>query len=149
MLGERCQVTTTLDEKGRIALPARLRHKLKEAGIDALVLTCVDGGIRAFAPQFFAERIEGPFQDQDPFSPNAQAYFHAVLADAEDCAMDQQGRVRIPNRLRDDAGLERDCVLISVMQWIEIWSPERWNEVRSRAKLDYARVRAGGANREG
>lgn len=130
-----------MDDKGRIALPARLRHKLQEAGVDALVLTCVDGGIRAFTPEYFAQRIEGPFHDRDPFDPTAQAYFHAVLADAEDCGLDNQGRLRIPTRLRQDAGLERECVLISVMQWIELWEPSRWEQVRGQAIADYARVR--------
>lgn len=130
-----------MDDKGRIALPARLRHKLQEAGVDSLVLTCVDGGIRAFTPEYFAQRVEGPFQDRDPFDPAAQAYFHAVLADAEDCGLDAQGRMRIPPRLRQDAGLERECVLISVMQWIELWEPARWEQTRGQAIADYARAR--------
>ena len=141
MLGERCQVSTSLDDKGRIALPARLRHKINDAGIESLVLTCVDGGIRAFTPDYFAQRVEGPFQDRDPFDPVAQAYFHAVLADAEDCAVDPQGRLRIPNRLRQDAGLDRECVLISVMQWIELWDPARWEATRQQAIHEYARAR--------
>lgn len=130
-----------MDDKGRIALPARLRHKLQEAGVDTLVLTCVDGGIRAFTHEYFAQRVEGPFQDRDPFDPTAQAYFHAVLADAEDCSIDAQGRMRIPSRLRQDAGLDKDCVLISVMQWIELWEPARWEQTRGQAIADYARAR--------
>lgn len=142
MLGERCQVRTSLDAKGRIGLPARLRHKLKDAGIDALVLTCVDGGIRAFPPEYFAERIEGPYAERDPFDPSAQAYFHAVLADAEDCTVDGQGRVRIPARLRDDARLTKEVIVISVMQWLELWDPDEWEAVRARAKSDYTRIRS-------
>ncbi|MCB9761942.1 MAG: hypothetical protein H6739_19110 [Alphaproteobacteria bacterium] len=148
MLGERCQVTTSLDGKGRISLPARLRHKLNDEGINALVLTCVDGGIRAFTPRYFAERIEGPFNDRDPFDPDAQAYFHAVLADAEDCAVDAQGRLRIPTRLREEAGLEKECVLISIMQWFELWEPERWAETQSSAKRSYAQARTSRPHRD-
>lgn len=147
MLGERCQVTTTLDGKGRLALPARLRHRLKDEGIGALVLTCVDGGIRAFTPGYFAERVEGPYMERGPFDADAQAYFHAVLADAEDCSVDSQGRMRIPARLRDEAGLDKEVVVISVMQWLEFWDAEVWAKVRAQAKKDYARVRAGASPR--
>ncbi|MCB9796200.1 MAG: hypothetical protein H6741_26180 [Alphaproteobacteria bacterium] len=106
------------------------------------MLTVVDGGIRGFTPQFFADRIEGPFEDMDPFDPDAQAYFHAVLADAEDCAVDAQGRIRIPTRLREEAGLEKELVLISIMQWIELWDADRWAETRADAKQAYKRSRS-------
>ena len=55
--------------------------------------------------------------------------------------MDPQGRLRIPNRLRQDAGLDRECVLISVMQWIELWDPARWEATRQQAIHEYARAR--------
>lgn len=133
MLGERCQVTMKLDEKGRIALPARLRRKLKEAGINAVVLTFFDGGIRGFAPSHFVERIERPIAERDPFEPETQLLHHAVLAGAEDCSVDGQGRIRIPQRLRDECGLDGDAVLISILDWIEIWPRDRWEQRRKQA----------------
>ena len=133
MLGERCQVTIKLDEKGRVALPARLRRKLKEAGINAVVLTFFDGGIRGFSPTHFVERIEGPIAERDPFDPETQLLHHAVLAGAEDCPVDGQGRIRLPARLREECGLDSEAILISMLDWIEIWPPERWEARRKQA----------------
>ncbi|MCP4804090.1 MAG: hypothetical protein GY913_04155 [Proteobacteria bacterium] len=137
MLGERCQVTTSLDGKGRLGLPAKLRHKLKENGINALVLTCVDGGIKAFSRDYWREHVEQPYAAKSPFDRGAQAYFYSVLADAEDASVDGQGRVRIPPRLREQASLEGRCVVISLMDWIEIWDPEQWELVQARARDAY------------
>jgi MraZ protein len=134
MLGERCQVSIKLDDKGRIALPARLRHKLKDAGINALVFTYFDGGIKAYTPAWFETRIEGPIAERDPFDPDVQVLHHAVLAEAEDCSVDGQGRVRIPSRLLEACGLSDECVLLSILDWVELWSPERWEARRIEAR---------------
>ena len=143
MLGERCQVSIKLDDKGRIALPARLRHKLKDTGINALVLTFFDGCIKAYTPSFFAERIEAPIADRDPFDLEVQLLHHAVLAEAEDCSVDGQGRVRIPIRLRDECGLDGDCVLISILDWVEIWPLDRWEKRRREAREEREQLRTG------
>jgi len=134
MLGERCQVSIKLDDKGRIALPARIRHKLRDAGINALVLTYFDGGIKAYTPAWFEKRIEEPIAERDPFDPEVQVLHHAVLAEAEDCSVDGQGRVRIPARLREQCFLGDECVLISILDWVELWSPERWESRRAEAQ---------------
>jgi len=139
MLGERCQVTTSLDAKGRLGLPAKLRHRLKEEGINALVLTCVDGGIKAFSLAYWREYVEKPYASRSPFDRKARPYFYSVLADAEDASVDGQGRIRIPARLRDQAGLTKECVVISIMEWIELWNPDRWEDAQAAARDDYAR----------
>ena len=128
MLGERCQVELKLDEKGRIALPARLRKRLRDAGINKLVLTFYDGGIRGFLPADFDRLVESPLRELDAFDPLAQDLHHTVLAGAEDCPVDRQGRLRLPPLLRGEAGLERDLVLHSILDWIEIWDRDRWRE---------------------
>lgn len=130
MLGERCQVTIKLDDKGRIALPARLRRKLKEAGKNELVLTYFGEGIRGYLPEYFSEHIEGQFQSRDPFAAETLDLQVVFLGGTEDCSIDGQGRVRIPAPLREEAGLDGDCVLISALDWIDIWPLERWRERR-------------------
>jgi MraZ protein len=148
MLRERCQLTIKLDDKGRIALPARLRRKLKEAGINAVVLTFFDGGIRGFSPAHFVDRIERPIAERDPFDPETQLLHHAVLAGSEDCPVDSQGRIRLPPRLREECELGTEVVLISILDWIEIWPPARW-EARRRQALAQRAQKALGQNTSG
>jgi MraZ protein len=127
MLRERCQVTTSFDDKGRVGLPAKLRHKLVAEGIGELVATCFDvGSIRLYDEAHFRDHVEGRIAGQDPDDPVVEDYIHAVLAGAESCTLDKQGRVRIPQRLREEASIDRELVLISVMDRIELWDPEAW-----------------------
>ncbi len=143
MLGERCQVTTTVDDKGRIALPARLRHKLRDAGIHGLVLTTFDGSLKLYPPGYFRERVEAPIAAMDPFDPKVQILHHAILAGATDTSVDRQGRLRIPVELREDAGFDigSEVVLISMLEWVEVFEKQAWKKRRSfaRAHRDKAR----------
>jgi len=142
MLGERCQVEIKLDAKGRIALPARMRKRLQNEGIDKLVLTFFDGGIRAYLTSDFERLVEAPLRELDPFDPEAQDLHHLVLAGAEDCTVDAQGRVRIPPLLREEAGLAEGVILHSILDWFELWDADAW-----RARL--AEARAARAERRG
>ncbi|GEM_PF-994839 len=144
MLGERCQVTTTVDDKGRIALPARLRHKLRDAGINGLVLATFDGSLKLYPPGYFRERVEAPIAGMDPFDPQVQILHHAILAGASDCAVDKQGRLRIPVELRDEAGfgVGSEVVLISMLDWIEVFDKKAWIERRRFARAHRNKARA-------
>ena len=136
MLRERCQVTTSFDDKGRLGLPAKLRHKLAAEGIHELVATCVDqGSIRLYSEDFFRDEVEGWVVGKDPEDPEVEDYVHAVLAGAESCSLDGQGRIRLPAHLREDAEIDKDCVVISLLNRIEIWQPEAWSKRRSEARV--------------
>ena len=141
MLGERCQVEIKLDAKGRIALPARMRKRLQDEGIKKLVLTFYDGGIRAFLEEDFRTLVEDPVRQLDPFDPEAQDLHHTVLAGAEDCPVDSQGRLRIPAHLRDEAGITRDIVLHSILDWLEIWDLQAWRARKAEARRGRAERR--------
>ncbi len=144
MLGERCQVTTTVDDKGRIALPARLRHKLRDAGIHGLVLTTFDGSLKLYPPGYFRERVESPIAGMDPFDPQVQILHHAILAGATDCHVDKQGRLRIPAELREDAGFDigSEVVVISMLEWIEVFEKQAWKDRRTHARAHRDKARA-------
>ncbi len=130
MRTRRCQVTVKLDEKGRIALPARLRKDEDGGDVQGLVLTSYDGAIRAYSPEDFERCVEGPIRELDPFDPRSIELQHAFLACAEDCKVDSQGRMRIPEGLREEAGLRREVVLHTMLEFIELWDAERWQERR-------------------
>ncbi len=144
MLQERCQVTTTVDDKGRIALPARLRHKLRDAGIHGLVLTYFDGSLKMYLPGYFRDQVEAPIALRDPFDPQVQILHHAILAGASDCNVDKQGRVRIPKDVRSESGLGEgtEVVLVSILDWIELFPKKAWEARRSFALEHRDRVRA-------
>jgi MraZ protein len=128
MLRVRCQATATLDDKGRLALPAVLRRALSLHEVGSLVLTFHQGAIWGWTPDVFETTIEGPLAAQDPFNPSVLQFSHAILAPAQDVEVDRQGRIRVPPLLRELASLEKEVVVNSLGNRVELWDRDRWDE---------------------
>lgn len=135
MLKVRSQSHATVDAKGRLALPAPLRRALAEAGEGQLVLTFSKGAIWGWTPAEFEKTVERPMEDADPFADDVMDFVHALLAPAQDVDIDNQGRIRIPQPLRDLAHVDREVVVNSMLNRIEIWDREAWDQ-RFRTSLD-------------
>lgn len=111
----------SLDAKGRLFLPAKLREELGEVfylamGID----TCL-----AIYPLSTWER----FTEKLASLPMSQSrVMRSFFANAVKCEPDKQGRIVIPQRLRQYAKLSRDVVILGVNDRAEIWSQELWEE---------------------
>ena len=58
------------------------------------------------------------------------------MAGAASCEVDKQGRILIPNKLRESAALEKDIVFVGVLNKIEIWSKERWDSNNDYGDMD-------------
>ena len=140
MLKVRCQAHATLDVKGRLALPSPLRRALEDAGVASLVLTFSNESVWGWEPTVFEEKVEKPMLAADPFAPDVMDFAHALLAPAQDVEVDGQGRIRIPPPLRDLAGLDKDVVVNSFLDRVEIWDRARWEE-----RFKQSLARGGGA----
>lgn len=111
----------TLDAKGRLFIPAKLREQL---GDSFVVTKGLDECLFAY-PQEAWEKLEQKIR-QLPMSKSRslQRFF---LSSAADVIVDRQGRIIIPPVLRSYAGLERDVVVIGVGERAELWDARRWN----------------------
>ena len=114
----------TLDVKGRISMPAKLR---KDMG-DTFVLTKgLDGYLFASSKEEwvnFEEKLKSlPLSDK-----NARNFVRFFLAGATECEIDKQGRFLIPNNLRIAASLEKEAIIIGVGTRLEIWDKTTWNK---------------------
>jgi MraZ protein len=119
--------TPRLDDKHRLVLPARFREAL--AG--GLVITrgqerclCVwpVEGFRAATEQLSAAPLASLT------SKAARDYERLLFAGAHDEVPDRQGRVTVPQPLREYAGLVRDCAVIGANTRVEIWSASAWSD---------------------
>jgi MraZ protein len=112
-----------LDAKGRVIVPAKLRENLGESFVVTLGL---DGCLFAYP----MEQWEGFINQlkELPGTKEARKLQRYFLAGAATCELDKQGRVLIPANLREKAGLTKDIVFVGVLQKIEIWSKEQWEE---------------------
>ncbi|WP_208028002.1 division/cell wall cluster transcriptional repressor MraZ [Rhabdothermincola sediminis] len=118
----------SLDEKGRIVLPSTFRSHLADKGF----LSQFDACLGLWTEEGFRE-VSGRLKDKirDGLAP--QEALRAFAANAHEVRPDAQGRITIPQRLRDFAGLSRDAVVIGAIDRIEIWDASRWSEVANQA----------------
>ena len=112
-----------LDAKGRVIIPAKLRDNLGESFVVTLGL---DGCLFAY-PMDEWESFVNKLKEL-PGTKEARKLQRYFLAGAAPCEADKQGRVLIPANLREQAGLSKDVVFVGVLQKIDIWSKERWQE---------------------
>ena len=117
----------TIDDKGRIILPSRLREAIAEQSAGKLVITSFTGYLLTF-PYGEWEILEQKISQQSLLKKQVRAFQRDFMSGAVDCNVDSQGRVLIPPSLREYAGLEKDIVLAGMVRTIEIWSKERWEE---------------------
>jgi MraZ protein len=116
----------TLDEKGRLSLPARLRGELPEQN---LVLTQgVDNCLWLFPPAQWADLSAKLMAQTSLFQARSRLVQRRILAPAQEVEVDRLGRISIPQSLREWAGLSRDCVILGISRYIEIWDAGAYAE---------------------
>ncbi len=114
----------TLDPKGRAFVPSRFREGLGEKFI---VTKGLEKCLFIYSPAEW-ESLETklralPFTDKD-----VRAFVRFFFAGAAECEADKQGRILLPQNLREYAGLEKDLCIIGVSSRVEIWDSGKWEE---------------------
>lgn len=110
----------SIDAKGRLFIPAKLREEL---GVTFYLAMGVDECL-AIYPQETWNRFTEKFASL-PMSQSAA--MRPLFANASKCELDSQGRIVIPQKLRKYANLDKETVIIGVNDRAEIWSAETWN----------------------
>ena len=129
--------TPKLDEKGRLFLPAKFRDRLAEG---LVVTQGQENCLVVWPTDVFME--EARRAQATPMTVRgARDYARVLFAGADEGSLDKQGRIGIPAPLREYAALERDVVVIGVMDRIEIWDPARWQRVLDRRAGEVRRAR--------
>ena len=118
-----------MDNKGRVSIPVRYRELLQERQDRQLTLTNWDGYIVAF-PQSEWVKVEAKLGELPLFRKDYQAVNRFIISGAEDCPLDRQGRILIPQTLRDYAKLDREVAMVGQVRYFEIWDRERYEAHR-------------------
>ncbi len=127
-----------LDEKGRLAIPARFREVLQTKSNHILVLTNHDNCLWAFAQDEW-KTIEENAARMPQLDHAVNTYLRYFISGAQECVV-KQGRITIPPDLREISGLKKEVVLVGGLKLFEIWDRERWEEEFERAKRDFPQV---------
>ena len=112
----------TIDTKGRLIIPAKLREDLGERFV---VTKGLDGCLSIYAMNEW-HALEEKIHALPLTNPSARKFSRFILAGAAECEFDKMGRILLPQVLRQAAGLQKEVVLIGVGSRIEIWDKEKW-----------------------
>ena len=130
----------TIDAKGRISIPSKFREVLAKKYDERLVITNFDHCLVAFPYEEWSllEQKVGTFS---LMKKETSAFFRFFYSSAMDCDIDKQGRLLIPQTLRDYAGLQKDVVLVGEGKRIEIFAKERWLEEARKIEENFDQIR--------
>ena len=120
------EYTHSIDDKGRVTIPSKFRGELA-AGL--VVTRGFDQNLMVFPLQewqVLAEKIANrPLSDD-----SVRAFRRRVFSGAVDLEPDRQGRIVLPQYLREFANIENEVVVAGMFNYVELWSTEAWQNVR-------------------
>lgn len=128
MIGFLGEYEATLDAKGRFLLPAGFKKQLPEEGS---VLFIINRGFEkclTLYPQQSWEPIFSEISKLNDFDPKVREFRRYFLNGATQLEMDSAGRLLLPKNLTEHAGLEKDIVLVSAINKIEIWDKSKYKQ---------------------
>ncbi|MCI1208945.1 MAG: division/cell wall cluster transcriptional repressor MraZ [Treponema sp.] len=109
----------TLDEKGRILFPAKLRNELTD---NILIVTqALDHCLWLFTPGEWQNLSSKIMESASPFNMKNRLVLRRLIAPAQELEFDRSGRISIPQSLREYASLDKDCILLGINKYIELW----------------------------
>lgn len=120
------QYQHNIDAKGRLFIPAKLREELGETFYVTISLT--DRCLTAYSEAGW-EHLTEQFESL-PYS-KARKAIRLIYANAAKCEPDAQGRILLPQKLRDYAGLKKEVTVVGVSKRAEIWDAAAWTELET------------------
>jgi MraZ protein len=134
----------SLDEKGRLLIPAKMRSEI--AGNVIILTRGVENCLWLFPPEewkTFSEKLIG---STSLFQEESRLIQRRMIAPAQEAEIDKAGRIVIPPTLRDYAVLKKDCLVLGLKKYMEIWSEASYTEYLdvNEAKFKEAAEKLGG-----
>ncbi len=124
----------SMDAKGRLSIPSGFRVEIQRRSEKAPVLTNF-GDHLALYPADVWEAKEQDLLSLSDLQTDVQDLQRYVIAEANDAPIDNQGRILIPALLRKDAELGSKVILAGVLNKIEIWAPERFEQKKQMTQM--------------
>jgi len=117
------QYSHSLDSKGRVAVPVKFRTELKKAvvtkGLDSCLFLYPQKEWKKMADQIAKRPID--VKDNRVFS-------RTILAGATEVEFDKQGRIILPDYLREFAGIKKNVIIAGLYNRLEIWAEDKWDK---------------------
>ena len=112
-----------LDAKGRIIIPVKFRDNF---GPSMIITRGLDGCLSLYSLEQWQAIID-QLKKLPSTKRESRMYMHMITAKAAEVTLDNQGRILIPQTLTSAANLKKECVVVGVVDHVEIWDSEHWD----------------------
>jgi MraZ protein len=128
----------SIDTKGRVSIPAKLRKFVDPRSNDAFVMTrgtskCID----VYPMNFWEELVQSKLNQLNSFEPQEAMFLRMFLQQASEDKLDSQSRLLIPKNLVEYAEISKEVLILGAIKKIEIWNPHNYEEYLKTSKLSY------------
>lgn len=131
----------SVDSKGRVSIPAKLRKYLTPEANDTFILTrgtaqCID----VYPMDNWKELAANKLNQLNSFDPKEAMFIRMFLQEAAEDKLDSQSRLLIPKTLIDYAGIEKDIFILGAVKKIEFWNPGKYEEYLKENVQSYEQI---------
>ena len=128
----------SIDSKGRVSIPAKLRKFVDPKANDAFVMTrgtakCID----VYPMNFWEELVQSKLNQLNSFEPKEAMFLRMFLQQAAEDKLDSQARLLIPKNLTEYAGINKEVLILGAIKKIEIWNPQNYEEYLKTSELSF------------
>lgn len=130
----------TIDRKGRLILPAKFREVAKSQFVEKFFITRgLDKCLFIFSEEEWRSQ-ENKFKSMPFTKQQARTFNRLYFSGAQEMTFDAQGRILLPQYLKDFAEIKREVVIVGVSNRIEIWAKDRWEEFYANSRQSFEEI---------
>lgn len=131
----------SIDAKGRVSIPAKMRKFLDPKANDSFVMTrgtvqCIE----IYPMNLWEDLVNEKLKNLNNFEPNDARFLRMFLQEAAEDKLDTQARLLIPKNLIDYAQIDKDVLILGAIKRIEIWNPKIYEEYLKSSELSFEEV---------
>lgn len=125
----------TIDDKGRLTIPSKIRYELGE---NFIITRGLDGCLFIYSSDEWKCIIDK--YKQLPNTKDARNFMRFFLSGACECTFDKQGRIHISLPLVSYASLQKECIIIGVNDHLEIWAKDKWEDFMLENEQNFSEI---------
>ncbi len=130
----------SIDNKGRMNIPAKLRKYVSPDANDTFVITRGFEKCLFVYPQDEWNQLENSIRALSPTNPQHRFFMRVLLQQAVESQLDGQSRITIPKDLLQFASIEDEVTILGVLEHIEVWNPKEYKQYLASQENSYESV---------
>ena len=138
----RGQFTYSVDSKGRLSIPAKLRKQISPECNDTFVMTQGTANCIDVYPMDQWQLFETKLLALNPFKPNDAKFIRMILQHATEDTLDSQARILVPQALLQYAKIDKEVLILGALKKIELWNPDVYTEYLNQTPETYEQIAA-------